>query len=121
MVIRCKANPYILLIEEMEGNGFNWGLGDARVVARREAAKALNDAGRLAISHGDTHGRNVLVRGSQGFLIDYQYSGPGHPCSDLTKLELSVFLTHFRSFTTEEVLVALQRDVTTGTRESMTF
>jgi hypothetical protein len=59
----------------------------------------------------DPHGRNVLVRKDQAYLIDYEYSGPGHPAADLTRLELSVFLSHFRALGTEADVIALQRDM----------
>ncbi len=93
----------------MEDKGFNWGF-DPRAISRREEAESLlGMAAQAAICHGDAHTRNILIRTEQGFLIDYAYSGPGHPCSDLVRLELSVYLTRFSQFGSEEALVAFQR------------
>jgi hypothetical protein len=110
----CKANPQITLIKEMEDVGFHWGLGPALVEARDEAARVMETAATKAICHGDAHASNVLIRANQGFLIDYALSGPGHPCADLVKLELSLFLTFFHPFGSVEQLVAFQRDLTNG-------
>jgi hypothetical protein len=38
-------------------------------------------------------------------------SGPGHPCSDLTRLELSIFLSTFHPFGDDARTIALQRDL----------
>jgi hypothetical protein len=107
----CKANPYLNTIEKMEGAGFSWGFGEDHVKARRKAADTLKTTAGAATCHGDSHGRNVLVRGDQAHLIDYEYSGPGHPAADLTRLELSVFLSHFRAFGSEADVIALQCDM----------
>jgi len=110
----CKANPFIESIKSMESEGFAWGF-DAKAIRQREdAEKLLAPAAHQAICHGDAHTRNVLIRGEQGFLIDYAYSGPGHPCSDLVRLELSVFLSRFLQFGPETELVKLQRDLSTN-------
>jgi len=102
------ANPYIQGIKEMEREGFSWGFSKA-AVERRNTAERLIDATSEAVCHGDAHARNVLIRGEQGYLIDYAYSGPGHPCSDLVRLELTVFLNHFHPFGREADLIGLQR------------
>jgi hypothetical protein len=107
----CKANPYLIDLKEMERKGFDWGLGQRAMSARVRAESIVAAANRAAICHGDAHTRNILIRGDQGFLIDYAYSGPGHPCSDLVKLELSVYLTRFTPFGTENELAALQHDL----------
>lgn len=107
-----KANPYVKGVKEMEARGFNWGFDDS-VLAAREAAEALIESTRLsAICHGDAHTRNVLIRRDQGYLIDYAYSGPGHPATDLARLELSVFLTSLHPFGSPSMWEALQYDLT---------
>jgi|HubBroStandDraft_5_1064220.scaffolds.fasta_scaffold02963_11 hypothetical protein len=107
----CKANPYLNSIEKMERAGFVWGFGEDHLRVRRKAMDTLEAAGGWATCHGDSHGRNVLVRRDQAYLIDYEFSGPGHPASDLARLELSVFLSHFRPLGAEAEVVALQRDM----------
>ncbi len=107
----CKANPYLVSVKEMERQGFDWGFGDRAVSVRESAASLVGPVAEKAVCHGDAHSRNVLIRGAQGFLIDYAYSGPGHPCSDLVKLELSVYLTRFIPFGKEPEIEQLQRDL----------
>jgi len=102
------ANPYIQGVKRMESEGFSWGFS-VSPVERRDAAEQLIKAACEAVCHGDAHARNVLIRGDQGYLIDYAYSGPGHTCSDLVRLELTVFLNHFHPFGREADLIELQR------------
>jgi hypothetical protein len=107
-----KANPYLKLLKGMEEKGFDWGFADG-VIASRDAAEALTaPASQSAVCHGDAHARNVLIRRDQGLLIDYAYSGPGHPCCDLVKLELSVYFNRFVLFGSESDAIELQRDLT---------
>jgi hypothetical protein len=103
-----KANPYLESIKKMESEGFSWGFSPAQVAKRNTAEELILSAPR-AVCHGDAHARNVLIRGDQGYLIDYAYSGPGHPCVDLVRLELSLFLNHFRAFGTDADLIQMQR------------
>jgi len=105
----CRANPFIESVKKMESEGFSWGFNSKAIAERGEAEKLLSTAARQAICHGDAHTRNILIRREQGFLIDYALSGPGHPCSDLVKLELSIYLSRFLQFGTEQDLVMLQR------------
>ena len=72
----CKANPFIEIIKSMESEGFAWGFDANAINQRGNAEKLLAPVVRQAICHGDAHTRNVLIRGEQGFLIDYAYSGP---------------------------------------------
>jgi thiamine kinase-like enzyme len=58
------------------------------------------------------HTKNILVQGDRGYLIDYQYSGPGHPATDLAKIEMSLFLSHFHQLASDSEIEALQRDLT---------
>jgi hypothetical protein len=53
-----------------------------------------------------------LIRAAEGSLIDYAYSGPGHPCSDLVRLELSIYFSRFVQFGSEDQLSRLQFDLT---------
>jgi hypothetical protein len=108
----CKANPYLDSIKQMERGGFDWGLGEEAREIRCRAEMIFSAASQAAIAQGDAHSRNVLLRGQDGFVIDYAYSGPGHPCVDLVRLELSLFLTHFVQCVSEDILVQLQREIT---------
>jgi hypothetical protein len=110
----AKANPYISSIQKMETSGFDWGFGTTNLSLRSQAENILKAHVDAAVCHGDAHTRNVLIRGNDGFLIDYAYSGPGHPCADLAKLELSLFLGRFVQFGSEDQIVAIQRDLTEG-------
>jgi hypothetical protein len=92
----------------MEREGFSWGLSK-HAVERRDAAEQLIGRSCAAVCHGDAHARNVLIKADRGYLIDYAYSGPGHPCSDLVRLELTVFLNHFHPFGREADVIELQR------------
>lgn len=82
----------------------------------RHAAVALVGKGSDAATiHGDMHLRNVLVRdGREPFLIDYAYSGPGHPCFDLVRFSSAILFTVFRMTDDEsrvrELLCAIQED-----------
>jgi hypothetical protein len=107
----CKANPYLKSLKQMESEGFNWGFCQAKVERRDAAENTVKSAAEKAICHGDAHSRNVLIRGEEGFLIDYAYSGPGHPCCDLVKLESSIYYTKFIQFGTDAELINLQHDL----------
>lgn len=108
----CKANPYLEELKKMEGRGFDWGLGQDALQKRNESEHLIRGESQKAIAQGDLHTRNILLRGENGFLIDYAYSGPGHPCTDLVRLELSLFFNYFTPFVSEQVLIDLQRDLT---------
>lgn len=110
---RTLANPFLESLIKMEAAGFSWGFTDDALARREAAQEKLRANEHVAVCHGDAHTRNILVRGDQGYLIDYAYSGPGHPCADLARLELSIFLTVFHPFGSDGELRALQRDLST--------
>ncbi len=107
-----KANPFLASLKAMENAGFDWGLGAEALTARSRAEEILNKALAVALCHGDAHARNILIRGHEGHLIDYAYSGPGHPCGDLVRLELTVFFNRFIPLGSEAEIISLQRDLT---------
>ena len=107
----CKANPYLESLKQMEQNGLDWGFCNADLEKRREAESVVATASHSAVCHGDAHTRNVLIRGEEGFLIDYANSGPGHPCSDLVRIESAIFFTRFTQFTGEAEFIELQRQI----------
>lgn len=107
-----KANPYLQDLKKMETRGFNWGFGSDALKKRDAAELLIQSAAVNAIAQGDLHTRNVLLRGEDGFVIDYAYSGPGHPCTDLVRLELSLFFNYFTPFVPDSILVEIQRDFT---------
>jgi hypothetical protein len=106
------AGPYIEAFKEVESNGLTWGIS---VDAVRERDKAEAIFARLpgrATVHGDIHLRNILVRGfREAYIIDYARSGPGHPATDLVRLELSLFINAFRPFWGEAEAIAFQKRI----------
>jgi hypothetical protein len=108
------ANPYVSGVKRMEEKGFQWGFAPAAIGMRSHAETIALPASKLGVCHGDAHCGNFLIRRDQAYLIDYAYSGPGHPCVDLVKLELSLYFTHFHPFCAEAELVALQNDISIG-------
>lgn len=94
-------------------SGVTWSLpplrsGHRPLELRQAAVNILQKAAGLATIHGDMHLRNVLVRdGREPFLIDYAYSGPGHPCFDLVRLESALLFTIFRMTEDEATIRAL--------------
>ena len=107
----CKANPYLNILKQMESRGFNWGFSQSAIDKRNAAEETIKCASEKAVCHGDAHTRNVLIRGEEGFLIDYANSGPGHPCCDLVKLESSIYFTRFTQFGTDAELINFQYDL----------
>ncbi len=110
----CKANPYLKSLKQMESDGFDWGFSKTILEKRNSAEEIIKTADDIAICHGDAHTRNVLIRGEEGFLIDYANSGPGHPCSDLVRLESAIYFSRFTPFGGEAELIQLQRDFSFG-------
>jgi Ternary complex associated domain 9 len=115
------ANPYLRTIKAREAVGFDWGFSDADREARDVAEAIFDHERESAISHGDSHSRNILVRRDQGYLIDYALSGPGHPAADLARLELSIFFTAMHPFGRSDDWVELQRTLshTTANAEAL--
>jgi Phosphotransferase enzyme family len=102
------ANPYLKTVKQREVEGFTWGFSNEHRAAREAAEATFTLNAESAVCHGDSHSRNVLVRRDQGFLIDYALSGPGHPATDLARLELSIFFTAFHPFGRSDDWVELQ-------------
>lgn len=103
------VNPPITHLLALDRDGFEWGF-EADVLSARDAActrcRALETA---AVVHGDVHLRNVLIRGdAEVHLIDFANTGPGHPCVDLVRLELSLYLGPVRQFEEETECFAFQ-------------
>jgi hypothetical protein len=108
----CRANPYLEDLKKMELRGFNWGFGNDALEKRKQSEELIQLVSQKAVAQGDLHTRNILLRGENGFLIDYAYSGPGHPCTDLVRLELSLFFNYFTPFVSEDVLIDFQKNFT---------
>ena len=117
--------------DAMAGRGVAWHLptlpsGNNPFDLRHAAVQLLQDASDLATMHGDMHLRNVLVRdGRDPFLIDYAYSGPGHPCFDLVRCESALLFSTFRMTDDErlvrDLLLAMPRDGATLASVSAEF
>ena len=109
---RIRANPHLKYIKKCEDAGFSWGFAGHVLVARAKAEAILAAQEATAVCHGDAHLGNVLIEDSRGHIIDYALSGPGHPCSDLAKLELSLFFQGFNPFGLDTDIIAFQRSLT---------
>ncbi len=98
---------------ETERRGFRWSFsgfnGNKQPVEQaHDAASCLADYRTLATVHGDMHLKNVLVRDTrEPYLIDYAYSGPGHPCFDLVRFYLSITFRFFRMLSGEDRLCSV--------------
>lgn len=65
-----------------------------------------------ATVHGDIQLRNILVgQGGKMHLIDYAFSGPGHPAIDLVRLEVALYTKGMRIRMPEDTCKCLQRDI----------
>lgn len=114
---RIRANPHIRYIRKLEAGGFDWGFSESVLASRGRAEEVLDRAAAAAICQGDAHLGNILIQDRHGHVIDYAYSGPGHPCVDLAKLELSIFFQSFHPFGSQDSVVRLQRDLSLATND----
>jgi Phosphotransferase enzyme family len=106
------SSPYLKGVKSLEVKGRSWGLDASLLSARDRAEVQLKQLEERAVVHGDIHVRNVLLRDdSEAFFIDYASSGPGHPCSDLVRLDLSMFFAGFRPLADDRTIAALQCDI----------
>lgn len=73
------------------------------------AQELLKPAQMLALVHGDPHMENILLRDEgDPWLIDYGYSGPGHPAFDLVRLECALIFRYLRPLGSEAEWQAMQ-------------
>ena len=73
--------------------GFGEDAGEEHAVRRR-----YSETTGEAKCHGDSHGRKRSRAWRSGTPDRTTVLRARHPAADLTRLELSVFLTHFRAF-----------------------
>jgi aminoglycoside phosphotransferase (APT) family kinase protein len=103
-------------LRDMHARGMKWNLP---FTSPKPVAECIEAAHRIlepfdskATVHGDIHLRNILARDvNDAYLIDYSYSGPGHPAHDLTRLECCMYFQYLRPLDTEDSFVELQRAV----------
>jgi Ternary complex associated domain 9 len=106
------AEPYMDALKDAESAGLSWGLQSDFEEERKKAEDIFRRLTNKAVVHGDIHLRNVLIRGNQeAYIIDYARSGPGHPATDLVRLELSLFVNAFRPFFGDSDAVLFQQEV----------
>ncbi len=68
--------------------------------------------------HGDVNLQNILLQGDRvAYLIDYAYSGPGHPAIDLARLELALYLGPFQQAGSDADCRSLQAALTLEQRD----
>ncbi len=103
-------------LRDMHARGIKWNLpfpNPKPLIECIEAAHLiLEPFDSRATVHGDVHLRNILARDlNDAFLIDYSYSGPGHPAHDLARLECCMYFQFLRPLDTEDSFVELQRAI----------
>src|SRR5207302_5509218 len=82
---------------------------------RPRARRLVVTLAKYATVHGDVHLRNILVRDDRDpHFIDYAYSGPGHPCFDLVRLESALLFRGFRLTADERLTARLLRMLLEG-------
>lgn len=103
-------------LRDMHTSGMKWNLpfpNPKPITECIEAAhRILEPFDSRATVHGDVHLRNILARDvNDAFLIDYSFSGPGHPAHDLARLECCMYFQFLRPLDTEDSFVDLQRAI----------
>jgi hypothetical protein len=105
------SRPHMECFSLLEASGVKWSVAGDESRLRKLAADAYDARDGLAVVHGDVHLKNILVRSDrQSFLIDYAFSGPGHPAVDLVRLELALLFRTFRQTAGSESIVRFQQE-----------
>ena len=101
-------------LDSASTNGMAWVFSDIDgrdcdiLAIRHRALEIIKPSERLATVHGDMHLRNILIRDErEPCFIDYAYSGPGHPCFDLVRLESAILFRCFRMMADETTIAQL--------------
>lgn len=82
----------------------------AKVINAAFQILSKNDS--VATIHGDVNLRNILVNDDlQPYLIDYAYSGPGHPCYDIVRFESALLYGFFKMLDDEKKISCLIEDI----------
>ena len=76
-----------------------------------KAHQVLEPHNNKANVHGDINLKNILVRNTESYVIDYDNTGPGHPAYDLVRLECSLVFQFLRALGTEDEFVELQKSI----------
>lgn len=96
------GNPDVGVFERLAESGIDWGLPAFAQVALLKAKERFRRLEKVATIHGDVTLKNILLRDDRlPHLIDYAGSGPGHPCVDLVRFELALFLGPLRQIESE--------------------
>jgi hypothetical protein len=103
--------------KELLGKGVVWDFVDLKgqvidipdILARSESR--VGQLHGKAHVHGDVHLRNVLVNDREPILIDFASSGPGHPCYDLVRLDMSVSTFAFRAVCHEQDIARMMHEI----------
>lgn len=104
-------------LRELSSRGVRWELAGvpALDVCIERAHAILAPLADAAIVHGDVHLRNVLARDTgDPYLIDYAFSGPGHPAYDLVRLECALLFQYLRPLGSEDDFAGLQHSISVG-------
>jgi thiamine kinase-like enzyme len=103
-------------LRQLLENGVRWHIPELeaeRFPRCLHAAHQLTETlKQTATVHSDLHLHNVLVpHDGTPHLIDYAYSGPGHPAYDLVRLEASLLFKYLRPLGSEEEFARLQHEL----------
>lgn len=98
-------------VEAAERQGVSWGIDGGTIASRRVAQQRFDRLGAAAVTHNDLHLRNILVRGTDAHLIDYESCGAGHPAVDLARLEIALFSGFLFPQASDAVHVTMQTSI----------
>jgi Ternary complex associated domain 9 len=113
------SNPFVDGLVHLEDSNIRMGFSEDARQARQTATERFRRLSDRAVVHGDEHLRNILIVDDRlAYLIDYAYSGPGHPAIDLARLELSLYLGAFQQAGSHDECLAFQNALSVELRES---
>lgn len=98
-------------IEAAENQGLSWGIDGGTRASRAVAQQRFDRLAAAAVTHNDLHLRNILVRGTDAHLIDYESCGAGHPAVDLARLEIALFSGFVFPQASDSAHVAMQTSI----------
>jgi hypothetical protein len=112
-------------VEAALRKGIGWGIADLAgkpvdvLAFRHDARRIVVQLSKHATVHGDVQLRNILVRDNrEPHFIDYGYSGPGHPCFDLVRLESCLLFQCLRMTEDEWAVAKVVRAILDGATEA---
>lgn len=77
----------------------------------QKAFKCLTPNLSQGVIHGDVHGRNILLLDRTPAFIDFAWSGPGHPLTDLCRLDSAVRTASLRMLLNKQSMTDLVKAI----------